>query len=79
MSSYQENFGQHLRRLRDEQGYTQEQLAHRAGIHVTYLSGIERGISNPSLRSLRALARALNVRVGRLFAFECCPAPQCAH
>ena len=76
MSSYHENFGQHLRRLRDEQGYTQEQLAHRAGIHVTYLSGIERGVRNPSLRNLRALARALGVRVGKLFAFECCPPAQ---
>ena len=76
MNSYQENFGQHLRRLRDEQGYTQEQLAHLAGIHVTYLSGIERGVSNPSLRNLHALARALGVRVGNLFTFECCPPPQ---
>ena len=76
MSSYQENFGQHLRRLRDEQGFTQEQLASLARIHVTYLSGIERGVRNPSLRTLRALARALGVRVGNLFTFECCPPPQ---
>ena len=75
MEAYQQAFGLHVRRLRDQQGYTQEELAHRARIHVTYLSGIERGVRNPSLRSIRALARALGVRVGKLFAFECCPPP----
>ena len=76
MSSYQENFGQHIRRLRERRGYTQEQLAAQARMHVTFLSGIERGQENPSLRRLRALARALGVRVGKLFAFECCPPSQ---
>jgi len=73
MEAYQQAFGLRIRQLRDQQGYTQEELAHRARIHVTYLSGIERGVRNPSLRSIRALARALGVRVGKLFAFECCP------
>ena len=73
METYQIAFGQHLRRLRDQRGYTQETLAHRAGIHPTYLSGIERGIRNPSLRNMRSLANALGVRVGKLFAFEVHP------
>ena len=76
MSSYQENFGQHIRRLRERRGYTQEQLASLARMHVTFLSGIERGLENPSLQRLRDLARALGVRVGKLFAFECCPPSQ---
>ena len=73
MASYQEAFGQYIRRLRERRGYTQEQLAFRAGMHVTYLSGIERGSRNPSLRSIRRLAKALGVRVSKLFAFEVCP------
>lgn len=73
MEAYQQAFGLRIRQLRDQQGYTQEELAHRARIHVTYLSGIERGVRNPSLRSIRALAKALGVRVGKLFAFECPP------
>ena len=49
---------------------TQEEVAHRAGVHVTYLSGIERGIRNPSLKNIRALAKALDVNTSELFAFE---------
>lgn len=37
------------------------------GIHATYLSGIERGVRNPSLRIIRALARGLGVAVSELF------------
>ena len=76
MASYQEAFGQQIRRLRDRRGLTQEELATRSRIHVSYLSGIERGTRNPSLRSIRRLAKALGVRVGKLFAFETCPPPQ---
>ena len=38
--------------------------------HVTYLSGVERGVRNPSLKNIRAIANALDVRVGELFAFD---------
>lgn len=76
METYQKAFGLRIRQLRDQRGFTQEHLAHEAKIHVTYLSGIERGVRNPSLRSIRALAKALGVRVGKLFAFESCQPPQ---
>ena len=67
---YQVAFGQHIRFLRVQLGLTQEEVAHRAAIHVTYLSGVERGVRNPSLKNIRALANALGVRVGELFSFE---------
>ncbi len=70
---YQSAFGQHIRQLRNRQGVTQEELAHRAGIHVTYLSGIERGVRNPSLKSICALAVGLEVPVSELFAFQIYP------
>ena len=70
MDAYQTAFGQRIRRLRSERGVTQEEVAHRAGVHVTYLSGIERGIRNPSLRNIRAIAAALDVPMSDLFAFE---------
>ncbi len=76
MASYQEAFGRQIRRLRNRRGYTQEELANLSGIHVSYLSGIERGARNPSLRSIRRLAKALGVRVGKLFAFETRPPPE---
>ncbi len=56
--------------MRMLQGATQEDVAHRAGVHVTYLSGIERGVRNPSLRNIRAIAKALGAHTADLFAFE---------
>lgn len=67
---FQRDFGRQVRRWREARGFTQEELAHRAEVHVTYLSGIERGVRNPSLKNIRALALALNLPVAELFAFE---------
>lgn len=63
-------FGTHLRTLRLKAGFSQEEVAHRAGIHVTYLSGIERGLRNPALRNIRRIAQALGLPVKELFSFE---------
>lgn len=63
-------FGSHLRSLRKKAGLSQEETADRAGIHVTYLSGIERGFRNPSIRNVRRLARALGVPTKELFSFD---------
>jgi transcriptional regulator with XRE-family HTH domain len=50
-----------VRELRSEHGLSQEALAEAAGIHVTYLSGIESGKRNPSLDIINALAAAFEV------------------
>ena len=70
MDAYHAKFGKNIRALRNLRGLTQEETAHRADIHVTYLSGVERGVRNPSLKNIRAIALALDVRVGDLFSFE---------
>ena len=59
-----------MRTVRHRLGITQEEAAHRAGLHVTYISGIERGVRNPSLKNIKAVADALEVPVVELFAFE---------
>lgn len=59
--------GARIRELRDESRLSQEELAHRATIHVTYLSGLENGKRNPSLLVLDRLAKALKVTIGDLF------------
>ena len=41
--------GLNLRRLREAKGLTQEELAHQADVHQTYLSGVEGGKRNPSI------------------------------
>jgi transcriptional regulator with XRE-family HTH domain len=63
-------FGQKVRDLRRERGFSQEELAARAGVHRTYLGGIERGERNPSLKNIAAIANALGVRLSNLFNFD---------
>ena len=70
VDEYKAAFGRHIRALRRLRGASQEDVAYDADIHPTYLSGIERGRRNPSLKNIRAIARALNARTADLFAFE---------
>ncbi|WP_069384155.1 helix-turn-helix domain-containing protein [Halomonas caseinilytica] len=56
-----QTFAKNIRRLRQEAGLSQEELANRAGLHRTYISSIECGQRNVSLDNIFALARALDV------------------
>jgi transcriptional regulator with XRE-family HTH domain len=58
--------GSVIRRLRQERELSIESLAAAAGIHTTYLSGIERGRRNPSWIVIGALANALGVEISDL-------------
>jgi two-component system, response regulator len=60
-------FGREVRTWRNRLGFSQEQLAERAGLHRTYISDIERGTRNVSLGSVERLARALSLPVPTLF------------
>lgn len=55
------DLGRAVRRLRRERHLTIEALALDAGLHPTYLSGIERGIRNPTWAKLCGLTLALDV------------------
>ncbi len=59
--------GVNVQRLRREKDLSQEELAHRAEIHQTYLSGVERGRRNPSVEVLERIAKALNIDIEQLF------------
>jgi transcriptional regulator with XRE-family HTH domain len=59
--------GFNLRRLREAKGLTQEELAYRADIHQTYLSGVEGGKRNPSIAVLDRVATALDTDIRALF------------
>ena len=57
----EESLGEILRQLRKERGLSQEELASESGYHRTYISLLERGQKNPSLRTIFELAKALEV------------------
>ncbi len=59
--------GARVRQLREERALSQETLADSAHFGRSYMSGIERGVRNPSAIQLLKLAKALRVTVGELF------------
>ena len=60
-------FGARVRALREQSGLSQEALAAEAGIHRTYMGGVERGERNICLRNIIRLAKALGVHPRELF------------
>ena len=58
-SQAKETLAERVRALRKQRGLSQERVALEAGIDRTYQSQIERGIANPSLQVLCAVATAL--------------------
>ena len=53
--------GRNVRRIREQKGITQEQLAELSGFSQQYLSGLERGLRNPTIVTLYELAQTLGV------------------
>lgn len=61
-----EILAQNIRRLRIEQGVSQEELAFQCELDRTYISAIERCVWNISLGNIEKIATALNVEVWQL-------------
>jgi len=66
--TFQARFGSVVRSQRLGAGLSQEELAHRSGLHRTYVTDVERGARNPSLNSIKKLSDALGVPLSGLFA-----------
>ena len=62
-----QKFGTRVRHLRKEKEYSQEELAHRAGLHRTYIGMIERAEKNITLINIERIANALEVQINDLF------------
>ena len=52
-----------MRRLRLDQGWSQDVLADKSGLHRAHIGEIERGETNVTLVTLKTLADALHVRI----------------
>jgi len=59
-------FGQRVRELRKEQGYSQENFAYACELDRTYMGGIERGERNLALRNIERIADTLGISVAEL-------------
>jgi transcriptional regulator with XRE-family HTH domain len=62
-----EQFGERLRKLRNKQGWTQAEMAHRIGIDRSYISEAESGKRNVCLLNMKAIADGLGITLAQLF------------
>ncbi|MDB5480485.1 MAG: transcriptional regulator [Caulobacteraceae bacterium] len=58
--------GLNVQRLRRAKGWSQEEFAELAGLHRTYVSGVERGVRNPTITVVEKLAVTLGIGIGDL-------------
>ncbi|MBS9438002.1 XRE family transcriptional regulator [Photorhabdus noenieputensis] len=63
-------FGQRVRYFRQSSGMSQEAFADKCGIDRTYISGIERGVRNPTLEIINIIANGLQIELTDLFDFS---------
>jgi transcriptional regulator with XRE-family HTH domain len=68
-TSAAQKLGKKIRAFRLEKSLSQEKLGEITGLDRTYISGIERGVRNPSLKNVEKLAKALDVKVSALIDF----------
>jgi ribosome-binding protein aMBF1 (putative translation factor) len=66
-------FGAALRRRRERAGLSQEQLAHRVGVHRTYVGAVERGEKNVTLGNMARLAKGVGTRASVLLELRSVP------
>lgn len=68
-TSAQQKLGKRVREYRKKAGYTQEKVEELTGLDRSYISGVERGARNPSIKNITKLAKALKVKVSDLTDF----------
>lgn len=59
-------FGKRVREIRLKKGLSQGDVAKILKVHRTYISGIERGLRNPSLITMEKIAFALDINIKKL-------------
>ncbi|MEI7585208.1 helix-turn-helix transcriptional regulator [Runella sp.] len=69
-NSFLKRFGDNLRKLREQQGLSQEELYFRANLSKNQVGNIERGEVNTTISTAYALSQALGIELPELFKFE---------
>lgn len=67
MTNIKLKFGQKVKELRIENGYSQEKFAEIADLDRTYIPSIESGKRNVSIQVIEKIAKAFNVSISDLF------------
>jgi transcriptional regulator with XRE-family HTH domain len=62
----QPGLGEAIRQLRLARGLSQEKVARRSGLHLTWINRVENGHANPTWGSIKRVAAALAVSLGEL-------------
>lgn len=70
MSSDITKFGKALREIRLKKNLSQGDIAKKLGVHRSYISGLERGKRNPSLLTIKKMAKAIGVEPKELLEYE---------
>lgn len=75
MPNFNTIFAQNLRRYREDKGFTQLDLANRAGVTTRRIANLEKAQGSPRILTIDALADALGVTVVQLLAMQDRKAP----
>ncbi|MCR4263850.1 MAG: helix-turn-helix domain-containing protein [Candidatus Roizmanbacteria bacterium] len=66
MDNEAQKLGQNLKRIRTKKGISQGDISRALNVNKSYISNIENGKSNPTLKTIAKLAKAIGVSVGEL-------------
>ncbi|WP_455682774.1 helix-turn-helix domain-containing protein [Thomasclavelia sp.] len=70
MNKIEVRFGQRVKEIRLKQNISQEELAFRCGLSKNYISDVERGTRNISLKSIEKIAEGFAINIKDLFEFK---------
>ena len=70
MTNLTKQLGERIKKIRKTARLTQDRLAERTNLSVEYISRLERGIAQPSFKTLAIIAEVLNVTIKDFFDFE---------
>ncbi len=66
MSEVSKKLGQNIKKLRVQRGMNQQELCRILGVDTAYISNVENGKKNPTLKTVEKIAKILNMSVNKL-------------